>query len=696
MLRLRLESMKWLMPVLVIVSAVAHFQTDCWAGSVRGRVVDSDGQPVVDASVELHVWEWKWPKPPRTMESDSAGAFQFDDLKPGAYRVLTQVSGCVLAMQHVILDDESEVKDLSLHVFPATQARMKIVGPEGQPLRGARLTDLTMVVAGNGKHWIGMKDFDRFHIPRCESDAAGILTLPSLANGTVASITVDHPDFAPSELANFSVQASELSQISLPKGVAVRIELVPSADLGRSIEGMEFCVQMDQALEEHRSSLKTVLFKAREGAIEFRVVPGQYGVLDVRAINAFVTPTFQARSDLLIEPERRKEVKMLVRPAIAVSGRLVTADKEVSVSSPRVWGETQNLRPDGTVVGSPPFGGWADCKWGDTNEQGEFVLYLPPGKALLQVDGQGLATERAYYEIDVESGLVSRIPDIVVGRPPVIIGRVIDQNGDACPGVIVRLARIGGLTTRSDDRGQFEFKLPRAPLNWKTGERESRLRMVAYLPGDCRAGEGAALLEGLTQAAPLVIKLEEHPPEWVMTTLQTAMQRPSSPFTAENAAGAGSEKSMELRRTAPELDCLEWLNVKGGEKSLADFRGKYVLLDFWTTWCGACHDDFPNIRLMQELFGDRLVVIGVHDNSVPVEQIRHHVQKLGLSFPIAIDQEEGPTLKAYEKLGVDGYPSYVLIDPDGKMIGSNERLGPNLRLFKLELIRQFLLQAKPK
>src|SRR5437868_6663211 len=99
---------------------------------------------------------------------------------------------------------------------------------------------------------------------------------------------------------------------------------------------------------------------------------------------------------------------------------------------------------------------------------------------------------------------------------------------------------------------------------------------------------------------------------------------------------------------------------------LADFRGKFVLLDFWFTACGPYHDDFPTVKLISEFFKDDVVVIGVHNNSASPAAVRAHVGRIGLPFPIVVDHSDGRVVTQYQARGmVDGFPSYVLIDPDG-------------------------------
>jgi thiol-disulfide isomerase/thioredoxin len=147
-------------------------------------------------------------------------------------------------------------------------------------------------------------------------------------------------------------------------------------------------------------------------------------------------------------------------------------------------------------------------------------------------------------------------------------------------------------------------------------------------------------------------------------------------------------------KPAPELDGAHWLNTPKPAMSLADFRGKYVLLQFWTTWCGPCHADMPSLKILDTLYRDQVVVIGVHDNSMPLAAIEADVAKEQLAYPIVVDHPDGRILARYKAHGLSGYPSYILVGPDGTVLQDDDTVaGPSLRSFKIEIIRQLLLDS---
>jgi thiol-disulfide isomerase/thioredoxin len=149
-------------------------------------------------------------------------------------------------------------------------------------------------------------------------------------------------------------------------------------------------------------------------------------------------------------------------------------------------------------------------------------------------------------------------------------------------------------------------------------------------------------------------------------------------------------------KPAPELDGAQWLNTDHKKLSLAELRDKFVLLQFWTTWCGPCHADMPSVKLVDQLYRDRgVVVIGIHDNSMPFEAIENDVVKQELKYPMVVDHSDGRILESYKAHGISGYPSYVLIGRDGNVIFDDETVAaPGLRTFKIELIRQLLATEK--
>jgi cytochrome c biogenesis protein CcmG, thiol:disulfide interchange protein DsbE len=98
-----------------------------------------------------------------------------------------------------------------------------------------------------------------------------------------------------------------------------------------------------------------------------------------------------------------------------------------------------------------------------------------------------------------------------------------------------------------------------------------------------------------------------------------------------------------------------------GETRIADFSGKWVLVNFWASWCRPCEEESPTIEDFAQRNRDRLVVLGINseDNSVDANDF---IDRYGLSWRMVKDT--GERMEAY---GVLGLPESFLVDPNGKL-----------------------------
>jgi thiol-disulfide isomerase/thioredoxin/sugar lactone lactonase YvrE len=125
------------------------------------------------------------------------------------------------------------------------------------------------------------------------------------------------------------------------------------------------------------------------------------------------------------------------------------------------------------------------------------------------------------------------------------------------------------------------------------------------------------------------------------------------------------------RVNAPDLTTAHgWLNTDR-DWSIKDLRGKIVLLDFWTFGCINCQHIVPDLKRLEEEFADVLVVIGVHsakfDAEKQSETIKQAIRKFGIEHPVVNDAD----YKLWDQYGIKAWPTIVLIDPNGKVVGQH-------------------------
>ncbi len=106
--------------------------------------------------------------------------------------------------------------------------------------------------------------------------------------------------------------------------------------------------------------------------------------------------------------------------------------------------------------------------------------------------------------------------------------------------------------------------------------------------------------------------------------------------------------------------------LDGIKKSLIDFRGKVILLNFWATWCPPCRQEMPDMEKLYRNFKDRgFVIIAVAANALSAKRVKSFVKKLGLTFPVFLDPD-GHVRNNYEVMAM---PMSYIIGKDGKISG---------------------------
>lgn len=132
---------------------------------------------------------------------------------------------------------------------------------------------------------------------------------------------------------------------------------------------------------------------------------------------------------------------------------------------------------------------------------------------------------------------------------------------------------------------------------------------------------------------------------------------------------------------------LELTDLRGKKHSLADYRGKVVLVNFWATWCEPCREEMPSMERLRISLAERPFAVLAVNLAEPESRITKFLDTVPVGFPILLDRDTKTTRAWQAKV----LPATYIVGPDGAIryrhVGELDWSKPEVRKLILGLMK---------
>lgn len=675
-------------------------------------VTDDQGGAIDGVKVCVMEWTGSFKPYLPSQAVNKEGRSYFDNLDTEKmFYLRVMADGFAPSMQSLLSLTAGETRSILFKLTRPATGWIDVVDPEGKPIEGARISALQYSDVNNNEVYITPETSDALGFSFLPSDATGRLRLPALPKNCKSSITVFHSDWQVGRASDVAIIDGRMSSLMLKTGVRVELNLQEVEGENRDFEGKMVKVKMYSS--SHSKTNPTdfmATLPVSNNRVVFKASPVEYTQLALEMDSHILGPhlfNFPPSADprLDLSSGQPKEFHFRALRKVKVKGRLIDSDGagiadayvscSVAVSEATPW-QSQTKEKDRFAIARQ----WTSAGGGESDSEGNYEVELANGKANLEVIRDGYFSDPVTTEFVVTSDTNFTIPEVVLYPVPKLRGRIVFEDGSSVAGAYVRMRHAGfgdaDPVCESTEDGLFTLIPSRIPYSDELGL-ETNVSVVAMDPRTGKGGVTNVNLKDATACANISVQLEPRSASWMFEVVKIyqsdvaleALQKYRGSALKRFSFGAPGRK-------VPSMHEGTWLNTDA--RSLEDFRGKFVLLDFWFIGCGPCHRDIPSIRIAHRQLSELgFSVVSVHKDGEKPEDVKIFADKNDMDYPIVVDDSEGTITKQFRKLGLEGFPHYILLDREGCIL-HNDGLseGPSLRSYKFETIYKAIRSATLK